>query len=192
MNSQFEKILEHSKNTQSIIAIFQDASNTDFWAGYIVDYNDEFFIMQHITKYGKKDGLIIEPFYKIRRIDKDDYCKCLQYVFKHHQELDKEETLNLTIAKEENWVYNALVQINGETDYIVRISVGNDSRFAGFVTDVTEIDFKLKCIGHDGQDEGNLYFLTEDVNSFRINDLEARRRLMLYHFRQSVDFYIED
>jgi len=192
MNSQFEKILQLSKEKKTIIAIFQDASNTDFWAGYILDYNEEFFVMQHITKYGKLDGIIIEPIYKIRRIDQDDYCKCLQYVHKHHAELDGEEPFALEISKDEDWIRNTLVQLKGETDFMVRISIGNDSRFAGFVTEVSEIDFQLKCIGHDGQDEGSLYFLTEDINSFRVNDLEARRRLMLYNFRQSVDFFIED
>ena len=190
MQSNFEKILNYSKENKSIIAIFQDASNADFWAGYVVDYNDEFFVMQHITKYGKMDGLIIEPIYKIRRIDQDEYCKCLQYVFQHHKELDEEKKLELSIPKEENWMYHILLEIKDSQDYLVRISIGSDSRFSGFVTEVSEIDFTLKCIGNDGQDEGNLYFLIEDVNSFRINDLEARRRLMLYNFRQSVDFFI--
>lgn len=191
MNSNFEQILEFSKTNQSIIAIFQDPAGSDFWAGYILDYNDEFFVMQHVTKYGKKDGVLIEPIYKIRRIDRDDYCKCLQYVFEHHAELDQEQTFDLNIPKEENWIYHTLLRINGDTDYLVRISVGNDSRFAGFVTNVSDDDFVLRCIGHDGQDEGTLFFLNDDVNSFRINDLEARRRLMLYHYRQSIDFYNE-
>ena len=190
MQSNFERILNYSKENQSIIAIFQDASNSDFWAGYIVDYNEEFFVLQHITKYGKLDGLVIEPIYKIRRIDQDEYCKCLQFVWQHHQELDIENKIDLNIPKEENWMYHTLVQIQGNQEYLARISVGNDSRFAGFITEVSEIDFTLRCIGHDGQDEGVLYFLIEDVNSFRVNDLEARRRLMLYNFRQSVDFFI--
>jgi hypothetical protein len=190
MNSHFEKIIQHSKDTQSIIAIFQDPSGSDFWAGYILDYNDEFFVMQHVTKFGKLDGILIEPLYKIRRIDQDDYCKCLQYILKHNEELDKEQEIELSIPKEENWMYHTLKKLEGETDYIVRICIGSDSRFSGFVKEVSEDDFILKCVGHDGQDEGKLYFTIDDVASFRINDLEARRRLMLYHFRQSVDFYL--
>lgn len=190
MNLNFEKILNYSKDNKAIIAVFQDASNTDFWAGYIIDFNDEYFVMQHITKYGKLDGLIIEPIYKIRRIDQDEYCKCLQYVWQHHDELDIENNQNIDVPKDENWMYHTLMNIKNNSESLARISIGNDSRFAGFVKDVSEIDFTLKCIGHDGQDEGTIYFLIEDVNSFRINDLEARRRLMLYNFRQSVDFFI--
>ena len=192
MDSQFDKILNYSKENKAIIAIFQDPSGSDFWAGYILDYNDEYFVVQHVTKYGKLDGLLVEPNYKIRRIDRDDYCKCLQYVMKHHAELDIENNVPLNIPKQENWMYHTMLELKGETDYMVRISIGNDSRFSGFVTEVSENDFRLKCIGHDGQDEGSVFFLLDDVNSFRINDLEARRRLMLYHFRQSVDFFIEE
>lgn len=192
MNSHFEEILEHSKRTKTIIAIFQDPSGTDFWAGYILDYNEEFFVFQHITKFGKPDGILIEPNYKIRRIDKDDYCKCLQYVMKNHKELDEEKEINMEVPTDENWMYNTLKKLEGESDFMVRISIGSDSRFSGFVKEVSEDDFILKCVGHDGQYEGKLYFAIDDVNSFRINDLEARRRLMLYNFRQSVDFFIED
>ncbi len=191
MKSKFSQLLEHSKANKSIIAIFQDPTASDFWAGYIVDYNEEFFVMQHITKFGKKDGLIIEPIYKIRRIDKDDYCKCLQYVYQNSGELDQEQNIDLQIAKEENWVYLTLKEIVGEQDFLIRITINNDSQFSGFVTDVTEEDFALRCIGADGQDEGNLYFMIEDITSFRVNDIEARRRLMIYHYRQSIDFYNE-
>lgn len=189
MSSKFNQILQHSKDHKSIIAIFQDPGNSDFWAGYIVDFNDDFFVMQHITKFGKKDGLVIEPLYKIRRIDKDDYCKCLQYVFEHHHELDEEKEITLNVPIDENWISNTLNEIKGEQDYIVRISVASDNRFSGFVTDVSEEDFVLRCIGADGEDDGDLYFLIDDVLSFRLNDMEARRRLMIYHYRQSIDFY---
>ncbi|RLZ07788.1 hypothetical protein [Faecalibacter macacae] len=191
LNSKFTSILQQSKDNKTIIAIFQDPGSSDFWAGYVVDFNEEYFVMQHITKFGKKDGLLIEPIYKIRRIDKDDYCKCLQYVFENSADLDKEEEVILNIPKEENWVFHTLNVIKGEQDYIVRLAIGNDTRFAGFVTDVTEDDFVLRCIGPDGQDDGDLFFMNDDVTSFRINDLEARRRLMIYHYRQSIDFYNE-
>ncbi len=59
MNSNFYKILQHSKENQSIIAVYNDPEGDNFWAGYILDFNDEFFTMQHISKYGKKDGILI-------------------------------------------------------------------------------------------------------------------------------------
>ncbi|MBQ0147388.1 MAG: hypothetical protein KBS93_02880 [Flavobacteriaceae bacterium] len=191
MNTEFEKILNYSKDHKYVIAIFQDPSGTDFWAGYVIDFNEEFFVMQHITKFGKKDGIIIEPMYKVRRIDRDDYCKCLQYIYDHNQELDEEQEILLDIPKDDNWMYSTLLRLKGETDYLIRIGIGNDTRFSGFVTEVSENDFILKCIGHDGLEEGNIYFMNEDINSFRINDLESRRRLMLYNYRRSFDFYDE-
>ena len=116
MNSNFYNILQYSKDTKSIIAIFQDPSAHDFLAGYVLDFNEEFFTLQHISKFGKLDGILIEPIYKIRRIDQDDYCKCLQYVMKHAEELDRETMINLDIPGEENWMYHTLKALEGETE----------------------------------------------------------------------------
>lgn len=191
MNSNFHKVLQHSKENQVVIAIFNDASDSNFWAGYIVDFNDDFFIMQHISSYGKKDGLLIEPYYKISRIDVDDYCKCLNYLKDHHQELEEESNLEFAIDKGEGWLMSLLRILNNETHYITRIQIRNNNRFSGFISNLGEEDFELKCIGSEGTDEGLLYFQIEDVTSLRIDDLDARKRLLLYHYRRSIDFYDE-
>ena len=191
MNSNFYKILQHSKENQSIIAIYNDAGGDNFWAGYIIDFNDEFFTMQHISKYGKKDGILIEPFFNINRIDIDDYCKCLNYLKVHHQELDQENQITFTATSEENWITQFLTQISNQTEYISRIQLNNDSRFSGFIRNLTEEDFELKCVGAEGTDEGSLYFKIDDISSLRVNDLEARRRLLLYNYRRSIDFFDE-
>ena len=191
MNSNFYKILQQSKANQSIIAIYNDAGGDNFWAGYILDFNEEYFTMQHISKYGHKDGILMEPFFKINRIDVDDYCKCLNYLKEHYHELDEEKNIQLTATSEENWMTQILNELNDETDYVTRIQLNNDSRFSGFIRNVTEDDFELKCIGSEGTDEGSLYFQIDDISSIRVNDLEARRRHLLYNYRRSIDFFDE-
>lgn len=191
MNSNFDKTLQYSKNNQSIIAIYNDAGGNNFWAGYILDYNDEFFTLQHISKFGKKDGILIEPFYNINRIDVDDYCKCLNYLKEHHQELDNESAIEITATTDDNWMFQFLKQLENQTDFISRIQLNNDSRYSGFIRNITETDFELKCVGSEGTDEGSLFFKIDDVSSLRMNDLEARRRLLLYNYRRSIDFFDE-
>ena len=36
-----------------------------------------------------------------------------------------------------------------------------------------------------------LYFQIDDISSIRVNDLEARRRHLLYNYRRSIDFFNE-
>lgn len=191
MNSNFYKILQNSKENQSIIAIYNDPEGDNFWAGYILDFNDEFFTMQHISKYGKKDGILIEPYFKISRIDVDDYCKCLNYLKEHHTDLDEEKLVKLNSTTEDNWMYQILQQINNQTEYVSRLQFNNNSRFSGFIQNLTEEDFELKCVGSEGTDEGSLFFHIDDISSIRVNDLEARRRLFLYNYRRSIDFFDE-
>ncbi|MGV0828415.1 hypothetical protein ACTS9D_17125 [Empedobacter brevis] len=191
MNSNFYKILQHSKENQSIIAIYNDPEGDNFWAGYILDFNDEFFTMQHISKYGKKDGILIEPYFRISRIDVDDYCKCLNYLKERHTDLDEENLVTFNVTSEENWINQILNELNNQTEYVSRIQFNNNSRFSGFIRNLTENDFELKCIGSEGTDEGFLYFQIDDISSIRVNDLEARRRLFLYNYRRSIDFFDE-
>lgn len=191
MNTNFYTVLNHSKETKSIIALFNEVAGNHFWAGYVLDFNDEFVTFQHVSKFGKLDGILVEPMYKIRRIDVDDYCKCLNYLVQHQAELDTEQPINFSIPADENWMYQLLDHLNGETDYISRIQLANETRFSGFITALSEEDFQMKCVGEEGTDEGTLYFQLDDVSSIRMNDLEARRRLMLYHYRRSIDFYDE-
>lgn len=189
MDTNFNKVLQHSKENRSVIALFSEVGGSHFWAGYVLDFNDEFIRFQHVSKFGKLDGVLIEPMYKIRRIDVDDYCKCLTYLMAHQDELDAELPIDFPLEQDENWIFNLLTAINQETRFISRIQLANETRFSGFIADVTEEDFQIKCVGEEGTDEGTLYFHVDDVTSVRMNDLEARRRLILYHYRRSIDFY---
>ncbi len=109
----------------------------------------------------------------------------------HQEELNKENTISFTTTAEENWMNQFLKQIADQTEYVSRLQLNNDSRFSGFIRNLTEEDFELKCVGAEGTDEGSLYFKIDDVSSIRVNDLEARRRLILYNYRRSIDFFDE-
>jgi hypothetical protein len=51
--------------------------------------------------------------------------------------------------------------------------------------EVSETDFILNCVGKLGEDEGTVVYKIEDVTGFKINDIDNRRRAMLYKWRKA-------
>ena len=62
------EILKKSKENKEIIGIWKYNDDDGFWAGYVNDYNEELVTIQHFTKYGKSDGIIIERIENIKSV----------------------------------------------------------------------------------------------------------------------------
>ena len=118
------EILKKSKENKEIIGIWKYNDKDDgFWAGYVKDYNEELVTIQHFTKYGKSDGIIIERIENIISVDfDDDYSKAMQCLIDYSSELDKEEHFEIELNDYEEWQLEILKQLEG-TDRIV--SIGN-------------------------------------------------------------------
>jgi hypothetical protein len=43
----------------------------------------------------------------------------------------------------------------------------------------------LHCVGKNGEDLGNAIFKVEDVTEVRVNDIDDRRRLLLFNWRKA-------
>lgn len=65
------------------------------------------------------------------------------------------------------------------------IEINGNDFFSGFVKDISEEDFILNCVAKNGEDLGTSIFKIEDVTEIRVNDIDDRRRLLLYKWRKS-------
>ena len=52
--------------------------------------------------------------------------------------------------------------------------------------EVSEEDFILNCVAKNGEDLGTSLFRMEDVTEIRVNDIDDRRRLLLYKWRKAT------
>ncbi len=177
----FKEILQKSKETKEILSIyFYGDDDSDFWAGYIEDYNDELISIKHFTKYGVPDGIIVKEIANLKRIDfEDDYTKALQYIIDNSAELHKEEPFKMPLTKDEN----LLKQVVG-TENIVRLEIDDDYP-CGFITRLSDEDLTLHWIGEEGEDYGKSVFKIEDITTIRVNDIAARKRKMLFQWRKN-------
>ena len=182
-NNQFmnliDKILKSSKLNKKFLSFWVYSDEETFWFGQVIDYNKENIIIQHYTRYGKKDGIIIIKKSDIISIDiNDDYSKAMTYIIENSIEISDENNFNLSFNFKENWQFELLKQIEGNYDFISSIEI-NNSYYSGFVEEVDKENFTFNLIGKSGEDEGLTMFKVEDITHFKINDIDNRKRLLL-------------
>ncbi len=187
-NNQFmnliDKILKSSKLNKKFLSFWVYSDEETFWFGQVIDYNKENIIIQHYTRYGKKDGIIIIKKSDIISIDiNDDYSKAMTYIIENSIEISDENNFNLSFNFKENWQFELLKQIEGNYDFISSIEI-NNSYYSGFVEEVDKENFTFNLIGKSGEDEGLTMFKVEDITHFKINDIDNRKRLLLYNWRK--------
>ncbi|SEF58832.1 hypothetical protein SAMN05421847_0392 [Halpernia humi] len=178
------KILQESKEKGKYLSIWNYNDDEKFWFGKILNFTEEIVVLQHFTKYGKKDGLLILQICDIKAIDFDDeYTNAMKLVIENSEKLATEDEFKFDFYDNENWKFILLNQLKFKTEIITSIEIENDY-FTGFIKDVDEENFVINLVGSLGQDEGNSIYKIEDLKSFRVNDIDNRKRLLLYNSRK--------
>jgi hypothetical protein len=181
-----KKIFELSKSTEKLLAITL-YNDSGFWCGYVLDYNEDLVVIQHYTKYGKSDGIVVEEVHNIESIEyDDDYCNSLEYLIHNHFDLDYEEEVSVSFGLLENWQLEVLKPNLLRKDRLIRVQINNDTFLSGLLEKINEETLELKLIGKEGQDDGKIILKTSDINAVRVNDLEGRKRLLLYNWKNGI------
>lgn len=187
MSSLFSEIFERSKGDKELIGIWKYDDDTSFLCGYVINYDETLVALKHYNKYGKPDGVVVEQIANIVSIDiNDDFLISLQYIINNAKKLDKENEIDVEFSGSELWQFKILEENSDRKDRVVSVEINGEDFFCGFIGKVTVTDFMLKCIGKLGEDEGSVIYKVEDVTALRINDLDSRKRLMLYNWKNSL------
>lgn len=179
-------ILRKSKEHKEIISIWQYNTDKGSFVGYITEINDEYIGFRHFTRFGKPDGIIFIKVANIKNIDfNDDYTKVMECLIEYSDIIDKPSDFNISLNQSENWQFNAILQLNKVKDQIASFEINGNEYFTGFVKDISDEDFILNCVGKNGENHGTSLFKIEDVTEVRVNDIDDRRRLLLFKWRNA-------
>jgi hypothetical protein len=179
------ELLEKSKNTKELLSFTKYGDET-FWFGYIAEYSEEHIAIQHYTKYGKNDGIIIHSLSGFQRIDyHDDYSKAMQSVIDYSEEIHKPNKIVLNLDESENFYSNILRQFIKEKNIVISIQINNDEYSTGYIEEISETDFSMICVGKMGEDLGISILKIEDITSVQIDDIDNRKRNLLYKWRKT-------
>lgn len=176
------RLLERSKLTQELLEFWQYGNTDNFWCGYVIDYNETLVSIQHYSKYGFKDGILIWPIDKIQNIDfENDYIRCLQHII--HSNQTEQSQFSFNLPNHDEWQFDLLVQLEGNQTFISSIEIGGGAMYTGFIQDVSEEDFVISCINHIGNDEGKSLYKVNEISGFHLDDLDNRKRINLYQWK---------
>lgn len=178
--------LEKSKQNKELLNFSVYGDDEKFWCGYVVDYSEDFVAIQHFTKFGKKDGIIVHPLEHFERIDfHDDYVKAMECVVDYSDQIYKPHKIDLSFSQSENFYQSVINQLIGNKDVIVSFEISNNDYYSGYITEVSEIDFIINCVGKEGEDLGMSLFKIEDITSIHMDDVDNRRRNILFKWRKA-------
>ncbi|MEN8121351.1 MAG: hypothetical protein ABFS35_13445, partial [Bacteroidota bacterium] len=184
-NGIIEKILKESKDNKKILGIRKYGEGDDFWCGYIYDFNEQLVIIQHFTKFGKPDGLIIEKIENIESIETDDdYAKSYQYLVENHNRIEKQRDIKIKICASEDWQLDTFKQLD-LFKALVTIEINSDFFISGFINEFDNGFLNIKTIGKLGEDEGDCFYKIADITSIQFDRMEERKRQLLSEWRKS-------
>ncbi len=185
LNRILGETLLYSQENKSLIAVRKTNDIDDTWVGYIVNFNENLFVLQHISPLGYEDGLIVE---KIANVDNfetnDEYLKGIERLYRNGNLISKQVIDNIEISEEEDWQYEILKSAFDQ-GRIISIEINNnDSLNYGFLIDFDDISLKLRVVDKLGKEDGIQTYNLLDITSLTVDRIESRKREVLYELRK--------
>jgi len=180
-NEVLKNVLSKSKKNKSLISLHK-ASIDDFCVGYVIDFNDSHIVIQHITKYGVKDGIHVDEIANLEKIETEStYLKACQVLFENPTALPEQTINNPFFSLSESWQYD-LLNGNSSTGELIAFELSGDTMFNfGFLIDFDENNFIVHLVGESGESQGtNVYHLI-DVSAFGFDTLQCRKRRHMFN-----------
>src|SRR5438552_7037024 len=104
LNRIIGEVLTYSQETKTLIGVRKRNSDDSCWIGYIVNFNDSLFVLQHVSSLGLEDGLVIERIDSIDNFETDDfYLRSVQSLFEQKAVISNQIVKNIEISNDENW-----------------------------------------------------------------------------------------
>lgn len=181
-------LLQQSKDARSLIGFNYYSSDSEFYCGYVLDFNEDFVIIQHFSKYGISDGVLMHKLSDVRYFESETvYLDGMKELIKNNSEI-MVQTYEYTSdgLPIENYT-QLLEKFIGDKNHLIKIELLNENVYFGFIEWCEDESFAIMNIDSDGIIIGKAIFRMEDLRLYWIDDLECRRRKILYwskyHYR---------
>ncbi len=188
-NQILSRVFLHSKKTKTLIGLYRSGSQIDdFTVGYVLDYNDSFVIIQHVTKYGVEDGIHVNKLADLEKIEIDeDYIKSCQLFFDNPALLPMQTVRKAKFNFSESWQFDLLNDNSYQGELIAFQLRGEDLFSFGFVIDFDELNILIHLVSESGSSQGTNAYHLVDIASFGVDTIQCRRRKSMYHLKKKAD-----
>ena len=184
-NKILDKLLSASMQKKSIITARQYGDNSNQFVGYILDYNENVFVMQQVSTNGLENGILIESFENIETFEIGEYEKAYQFLFANSDKVNKQTVKKIELQKSENWKYNVLEKLF-LCNEVITIQLKSDNNIVtGNIISFNKTHLEFNPLNNTGKDEGIVLYKLEDITTFTINEIESRRINFFKNWRET-------
>jgi len=183
-----KEIFQKSKKTKKLIGIYtRNIQYDDFCVGYVINFNENYLVIQHVTKYGIKDGIHIKEILTIEKVETEsEYIRTCQLLFDNPELLPNQIINRVKLSSNDSWQYNFFTDNSCIGELIAFGFKGDDLFNFGFLIDFDEDNFIVHLIGQAGESqETNTYHII-DINSLALDTLTCRKRKCLFQLRKNA------
>jgi hypothetical protein len=185
-NKILEKLLKTSKKEKSIISARQYGEKSNQFVGYILDFNENVFIMQQVSTNGLDDGILIESFENIETFDVGEYEKAYQFLFENSDKISKQIVKEIDLPISENWKYSILEKLFLSNEVVTIQLKSDNNTVTGNIISFNKTHLEFNPLNNIGKDEGIIIYKLEDISTFTINEMESRRIKLLKSWREKA------
>lgn len=160
-------------------SFFCDASRPNMHlTGYIDAYNEDEILIKHISPDGYYDGFILIHISDLIRVDiLGQYEKRIAALFAIRKQ--SHPTLNHL----NDTLYISIMDFAHTNNVIVSVEL-EDTTISGFVLDFNECHIHIQVVNENGQTDGEMTVLVENVLSFAV-DTSTEQNLKLLNMAQT-------
>ncbi|WP_238882330.1 hypothetical protein [Clostridium sp. YIM B02551] len=164
--------LEDLKKNKKAASFYTDENNTSkFLFGYIVDYNDDFFIVAMISPDGQYDGFVLREISSIVRINVDGkYENKILELAKHNKIIHEKFTL-----QDDNFI-SEFLRFAEQQEYIVSIELLNSGFYdvQGYIEAIEDDNCNIKQVNEYGEEDGVSLIKLIDITKISCNSLDEK------------------
>jgi hypothetical protein len=179
----FQNIFSEAAESKKIISV-NTYGDSATWIGFVLAHTTEQVTMEHVSKYGRNDGVITLKISDIERVDVDDeMCRSINYLYHNTKEFAK---LSKTYASLESNTGDFLAVLAECKDKNLICSIDTKELYlCCFILNVDFEEVHILAIDEHGQKDGECFIKMDDVNYISYGRLHEMRRLLLYniHYR---------
>lgn len=162
--------LKELVDTQQICSVYTDLDATNkFAVGYILQFNENYFVMESIDQYGKSDGVFCSLVDNIIKIETNSiYNECIQKLF----EFSNQIRYRYTKAKGDILV--GLIDhiiANKKLSTIELCNSGTDDT-VGFIKRVDKETIEIEVIDQYGKKDGTQKITIADISHITCDSMD--------------------
>jgi hypothetical protein len=179
----FQKIFADALESKKILSL-NSYGDSAVWIGFVLSYTTELVTIEHVSKYGRYDGVITLKIADIERVDIDDeMCRSVNYLYHNTAEFS---AISQKYAGLESELGDFLAVLSEckEKELICSVDT-KDLYLSCFILSVDFEEVHILALDEHGQKDGECYVRLEDINYVSTGRLREVRRLLLYniHYR---------